>query len=154
MGIEIERKFLVDSELLTPLLKNGVFYEQGYFPTEDFTTVRVRIAGNSAFLTIKGKTEGFSRSEFEYPIPVEDARSMLDQFCPETITKKRYLIPVENHTFEVDVFEGENSGLLLAEVELSSETEIVKLPDWITKEVTEDSRYYNSQLLKNPISKW
>ncbi len=154
MGIEIERKFLVDEEKLRRFLGRGTSFEQGYFPTSDLTTVRIRIAGDSAFLTIKGKTTGATRSEFEYPVPLSEAREMLDQFCDKTIIKKRYFIKQDQHTFEVDIFEGENAGLIVAEVELSSENETVNLPEWITKEVTHDSRYYNSQLLQNPISKW
>ncbi len=154
MGIEIERKFLVNEELLKPLLPTGTHYEQGYLPTTDLTTVRVRIAGETGFLTVKGKTTGASRAEFEYEIPLTEAREMLDLFCETTVVKKRYLIPRGVHTFEVDIFEGENSGLILAEVELTSENEKVDIPNWITKEVTSDPRYYNSQLLINPISRW
>lgn len=154
MAVEIERKFLVNREVLLPYLEEGTFYEQGYLPRKNSATVRVRIAGEKGFLTIKGRVEGFSRSEFEYEIPLADAREMLDLFCKETIIKKRYLIPHGGHTFEVDIFEGENSGLIVAEVELTSEEETVELPEWITEEVTGDARYYNSQLLKNPISRW
>ncbi len=154
MGIEIERKFLVDHELIRPFLTDGTQYEQGYLPTTDLTTVRVRIAGETGFITVKGKTVGATRSEFEYEVPLIEAREMLDLFCEQTIVKKRYLISEGIHTFEVDVFEGENSGLILAEVELQSENEEVSLPSWITKEVTSDSRYYNSQLLINPTSRW
>lgn len=154
MAIEIERKFLVNRKLLEPHLNEGTFYEQGYLPRKNSATVRVRIAGSTGFITIKGRVEGISRSEFEYEIPQEDAREMLDLFCKATIIKKRYLIPHGVHTFEVDIFEGENSGLIVAEVELSSESEVVELPEWISEEVTGDVRYYNSQLLKNPISSW
>lgn len=154
MSIEIERKFLIDYEKVLPCLSEGTRFEQAYFDTRDNSTVRIRIAGCKAYLTIKGITTGISRSEFEYEIPVSDAEQMLEEFCPVRITKKRYLIPVNNHTFEVDIFEGENAGLFLAEVELSSEGEEVLLPDWITTEVTGDPRYYNSKLLNNPYSRW
>ncbi len=154
MAIEIERKFLVKREKILPLLSHGTFFEQGYIATEEFTTVRIRIAGEKAFLTIKGKTEGMSRAEFEYPVPLSDAQEMLNRFCCRTIKKTRYLIPHGRHTFEVDLFEGDNEGLIVAEVELSSETEEVKLPEWIAEEVTHDKRYYNSELINNPISNW
>ncbi len=154
MGIEIERKFLVNYDLLKPFLVNGIPFEQGYIPTKDFTTVRVRIAGDKAFMTIKGQSTGFSRAEFEYEIPVVDAREILDSLCGNHIIKKRFLIQYENHTFEVDEFYGENSGLIVAEVELNSESESVTLPRWIESEVTGDHRYSNSSLAVTPFSKW
>ncbi len=154
MGIEIERKFLVKNEILRPLLQNGTPFEQGYISSTVDSTVRVRIAGDRAFMTIKGKSVGFSRSEFEYEIPKNDAREMLDTLCGNKISKKRFYIESENHTFEIDEFYGENQGLIVAEVELQSESETVILPDWIDCEVTGDHRYSNSSLATTPFSKW
>ncbi len=154
MGIEIERKFLIDTNKLTPL-QNGYTIKQGYIQTADHTTVRIRIRDKEAFLTIKGKSIGASRLEFEYPIPLQDANDILDKLCQiSVIDKTRYLVEYEEHVWEVDIFEGVNKGLVVAEVELSSEEEALTLPSWITKEVTDDIRYFNSNLIKNPYSKW
>jgi len=154
MGVEIERKFLVKKELVKSLLVNGTPFEQGYILTQDFTTVRVRIAGDCAFITIKGEATGFSRSEFEYPIPLEDAREMLETLCGNTIAKKRFLVDYKNHTFEIDEFYGDNEGLIVAELELKSELEVVELPHWIDSEVTGNHRYSNSNLAIDPFTKW
>ncbi len=154
MGIEIERKFLVNYELLSPILPVGEPFKQGYFPTKDLTTVRVRIVKETGYLTIKGPNSGSSRSEFEYQVPHTDAIEMLEQFCSNPIIKTRYKIEFDSHIFEVDIFEGENEGLIVAEVELTSESEEVNLPEWITSEVTNDPRYYNSSLIDNPFCSW
>ena len=154
MGIEIERKFLIDIDKLPPLT-NGYSIKQGYIQTADHTTVRVRIRNQDAFLTIKGKSVGASRLEFEYPIPLQDANDMLDALCQSSVIEKtRYLVEHEGHTWEVDIFEGSNKGLVVAEVELDSEEEVFTLPSWVTKEVTDDIRYFNSNLVENPYSKW
>ncbi len=154
MGIEIERKFLIDTNKLPPLT-NGYTIKQGYIQTADHTTVRVRIRNQDAFLTIKGKSVGASRLEFEYPIPLQDANDMLNALCQSSvINKTRYLVEHEEHTWEVDVFEGSNKGLVVAEVELESEDEAFTLPSWITKDVTDDIRYFNSNLVENPYSNW
>ncbi len=154
MAIEIERKFLVDYEQLRPYLANGEPFKQGYFPTKNLTTVRVRVVNETGFLTIKGANKGATRSEFEYQVPFTDAVEMLDQFCTNPIVKTRYKIEYCSHIFEVDIFEGDNSGLIVAEVELDSEAENVELPHWITSEVTGDPRYYNSSLIDNPYCSW
>ena len=154
MGIEIERKFLVDVNKL-PTLNNGYKIKQGYIQTVDRTTVRVRIRDKEAFLTLKGKNVGASRLEFEYPIPLEDANDMLTNLCQTSfIEKTRYLVKHEGHVWEVDIFEGSNKGLVVAEVELGSENETFSLPNWVTKEVTDDMRYFNSNLILNPYTKW
>jgi adenylate cyclase len=154
MGIEIERKFLIDTDKL-PALHNGCTIKQGYIQTVDHTTVRVRIRNEEAFLTIKGKSVGASRLEFEYPIPLEDANVMLDNLCQTSvIDKTRYLVEYEGHVWEVDVFEGSNKGLVVAEVELDSEDEAFSLPSWVTQEVTDDIRYFNSNLIENPYLNW
>jgi adenylate cyclase len=154
MGIEIERKFLINIEKL-PKLTNGYTIKQGYIPTRDFTTVRIRIQDKEAFLTIKGKSQGASRLEFEYPIPLSDAESMLESLCTTSlIDKTRYILVHKGHTWEVDVFEGLNKGLILAEIELSSEDEAFELPEWVREEVTHDVRCFNSQLIENPYLRW
>ena len=154
MGIEIERKFLIDTDKLPPL-HNGYTIKQGYIQTVDHTTVRVRIRNDEAFLTIKGKSIGASRLEFEYPIPLQDANNMLDNLCQiSVIAKMRYLVEYERHVWEVDVFKGSNKGLIVAEVELDNEEEAFSLPNWVTEEVTDDIRYFNSNLIKNPYCNW
>ncbi|MDO6563562.1 CYTH domain-containing protein [Amphritea sp. 1_MG-2023] len=154
MAQEIERKFLVDMAKVD-LPKQGLTICQGYIQTADKTTVRIRIMGDKAFLTLKGETHGFSRSEFEYEIPVSDARQMLDELCQgPMVDKTRYLIQHQQHLWELDIFAGDNQGLIIAEVELNSETEQPELPDWISEEVTGDKRYYNSNLLSHPFKDW
>ena len=148
MSKEIERKFLVKGR---PWLDyEGMKVQQGYI-AKSHSTVRIRISSGKAWLTIKGKTKGISRTEFEYKIPVQDANDMLDEFCGiQRIIKTRYVIPHKDYNWEVDVFEGQNTGLVIAEVELESEDAKPELPDWISDEVTFDARYYNSRLLENP----
>ena len=154
MGIEIERKFLIDTNKL-PTLKNGYTIKQGYIQTINHTTVRVRIRDKEAFLTIKGKSVGASRLEFEYPIPLQDANDMLNNLCQTLfIDKTRYLVEYEGHVWEIDIFEGSNKGLIIAEVELESEEEALTLPNWVAKEVTDDIRYFNSNLIEHPYSNW
>ncbi len=153
MGIEIERKFLVIKDdwraLGTP-----VRYAQGYLVADGTRTVRVRIAGNEGFLTIKGAQSGISRAEFEYTIPVEDANSILRLSASSIVEKFRTKINFEGNIWEVDEFEGENKGLILAEIELKSEAESFTIPSWIGEEVTYDLRYYNSRLSVHPFQNW
>lgn len=153
MGIEIERKFLVTG---TDWKHGavGVPYAQGYLSKNRGKTVRVRVAGSDAFLTVKGATEGISRVEFEYPIPVADAHAMLSLCEGPLIQKTRYRIPFQTHLWEVDVFEGDNAGLVVAEVELSHPDEPVLLPPWIGQEVSHDLRYSNVQLTEHPFCFW
>jgi adenylate cyclase len=153
MGIEIERKFLVrDRSVLDG--STGVHYRQGYLSLDPDRTVRVRLAGDRAFLTIKGRTVGSSRAEFEYGIPVEDAQRLL-ALCEATIVDKtRHRIEDAGHTWEVDVFHGVNDGLVVAEVELQSADEPLTLPDWVGDEVTDDPRYYNASLVAHPYRGW
>jgi adenylate cyclase len=154
MGIEIERKFLVNGDEWRSLGSHQC-YCQGYIPTRDGITVRIRIAGDMGYLTIKGKTEGIGRSEFEYPIPVEDARIILETLCEKPFIEKiRYQIPFDEVVWEIDEFGGDNEGLILAEVELTDENQEISLPNWIGEEVTGDSRYYNSNLQKYPYKRW
>ena len=153
MATEIERKFLVNNADFLQHLE-GTEFRQGYL-SHGTATVRVRIAGELAFLTIKGKTQGISRSEYEYAIPKADANNMLATLCDEpAIEKTRYCINFAGKCWEVDVFHGANQGLIVAEVELDAEDEVLTLPDWVSQEVSSEARYFNSQLAKHPYSQW
>jgi len=154
MAIEIERKFLVQGDQWRQL-GHGTVYRQGYMAKGKGRTVRVRIAGDRGYLTIKGAPSGISRLEFEYPIPLADAEEMLATLCDRPLIEKtRYRIEWAGLVWEVDEFAGENQGLILAEVELTSEAQAITVPDWIGVEVTHDPRYYNSNLSKQPFLKW
>lgn len=155
MGQEIERKFLVNDKITAAIKDAEAKYcNQTYLNSDGEKAVRIRIMGTKGFLTIKSKVVGISRHEFEYEIPFADAKEMIDLFGVQVIEKTRYLIPIKNHTWEIDVFEGLNAGLIVAEIELSTEDEQVDLPDWILEEVTGDIRYYNNSLQKTPYSTW
>lgn len=154
MAVEIERKFLVIGDDWRSL-GAGTAYRQGYIASGQGRTVRVRIAGEQGFLTIKGATEGIARSEFEYPIPVEDAAQMLDSLCDRPLIEKtRYKIPWGDLMWEVDEFWGENEGLILAEIELPNAEQTFEMPQWIGEDVSHDLRYYNSSLAKHPFRQW
>ncbi len=153
MAIEIERKFLVRKELL-PQPSSKIPMKQGYLSVDPERLTRVRIAGNKAFLTIKGKGKGFSRPEFEYEIPFEDATELIKLAIFPPIEKIRYIINVGDKKWEVDIFDGANKGLIMAEIELSTEDERIVLPEWIEEEVTGDLRYFNFELSKKPFSSW
>lgn len=155
MGTEIERKFLVRSNRWRERAPQGTRYRQGYLSGMESCSVRVRIAGARAFLNIKGVTLGVQRSEYEYDIPVKDAEEILQRFCDRPLIEKtRYLVPEGDHTWEVDVFEGENAGLVVAEVELTHKDEVPEPPDWVGEEVSDDPRYYNVCLVKHPYKEW
>ena len=154
MAKEIERKFLVKSDSWRGQ-EAGKRYRQGYLSTAKERTVRVRTAGDKGYLTIKGISVGASRSEYEYEIPVADANEMLDRLCERPLIEKtRYRVPHDGLVWEIDEFEGENSGLIVAEVELKDEHQSVTLPDWVGQEVTGDPRYFNANLVAKPFSKW
>lgn len=154
MALEIERKYLVDLEKLGTL-ENGSRIKQGYLSTNKEAVVRVRVKNDKAYLTIKGSNIGVTRLEFEYEIPLDEANEMLNKLCQKpVIDKTRYLINHENHIWELDIFYGENEGLVVVEVELSSEDETIILPSWVKEEVTTDARYYNSNLMKLPFKDW
>ena len=154
MGKEIERKFLVKDNTWRRQAV-GKRYRQGYLSTVKERTVRARIAGDKGFLTVKGITVGASRSEYEYEIPVADANEMLDKLCERPLIEKtRYRISHAGLVWEVDEFEGENRGLITAEVELKDEHEAVTLPGWIGEEVTGDPRYFNANLVAKPFTTW
>ncbi|MGQ7854188.1 CYTH domain-containing protein [Pedobacter sp. WC2501] len=155
MGKEIERKFLIDQQKWDNLNKpEGKLFRQGYLLADKAKTIRVRATETIGFLTIKGQAIGATRPEYEYEIPVEEAVELLDNFAQSELSKIRYEIPFKNKLWEVDVFLGDNEGLVVAEIELESETESFDLPDWIGKEVTEEEKYYNSNLTVKPFKDW
>ena len=160
MGMEIERKFLVDEARLRPLLSGGEALRQGYLADNESMAVRVRIAGDKAWLTIKGAgrahaSGAVARAEFEYAIPREDADQMLDQLVQGAcVSKTRYRIANAGYVWEVDVFEGANQGLIVAEVEMESAQSEPPLPAWVAEEVSADPRYLNVNLAKCPFSQW
>ena len=154
MAVEIERKFLLKNNSWRDRVVRSHVLKQGYLASSPLPTVRVRTSDDKAFLTIKGQTEGISRVEFEYEIPSNEAIELLKLSAQPPIEKIRYIVEANGQTWEIDVFEGSNAGLVLAEVELDSEDEKIELPDWIDIEVTSDSRYYNSALSETPYSTW
>lgn len=163
MSREIERKFIVDEYPAIGIHRNSIHYcetniEQGYF-RDGLTRIRITDYGiygenPQAFLTIKSKRDGISRYEFEYEVPVEDGYHMMELFCEDVVQKTRYKFKEEGKIWEVDIFKEDNDGLILAEVELESEDEEITFPYFIGKEVTDDDRYYNKNLAKNPYKKW
>ncbi|WP_041780115.1 CYTH domain-containing protein [Allocoleopsis franciscana] len=154
MATEIERKFLVKGDQWRSLA-TGIGYCQGYLSTKKGCTVRVRLVGNQGYLTIKGLTQGCSRAEYEYSIPADDAQEMLDNLCEApVIDKTRYKIEYAGLIWEVDEFAGENQGLIIAEVELIDENQSIELPEWIGKEVSDDPRYFNANLVQYPYRQW
>ena len=154
MGKEIERKYLIKGNEWRKLGK-GTLYRQGYLSVVKERVVRVRTIGSKGFLTIKGITIGASRLEFEYEIPFPDANKLLDELCKHPLIEKiRYIVEHHGLKWEIDEFDGENKGLILAELELTNEDQKVDLPDWIGKEVTGDPKYFNSNLIKFPYTKW
>lgn len=155
MGQEIERKFLIKKEIWENSPKGKASYlKQGYISTEPGKTIRVRIAEDKSFLTIKGKTDGIARAEFEYEIPTEDANELLNLFASNCIEKVRHEIVYDGKLWEVDIFSGDNEGLIIAEIELESVEENFSLPAWIDIEVSGDERYFNSNLSNKPFKKW
>ena len=154
MGIEIERKFLIKSDEWKSLGKRK-FYQQGYLLVDKNRTIRIRTVEEKGFITIKGSGRGISRSEFEYQIPVEEARIILETLCEKPLIKKyRTKIKLNNLVWEVDEFIDENYGLVIAEVELENENQKIDIPSWIGDEVTGEIKYYNSMLIKNPFTNW
>jgi adenylate cyclase len=155
MGIEIERKFLVDQAKWQEQDKPaGIVMRQGYVVNQKNKTVRLRIAGDKAYLTFKSGTTGISRNEYEYEIPTNEALELFEQFVESGLEKTRYNINFEDKLWEVDVFAGDNEGLVVAEIELESEDEKFELPPWAGQEVSDDERYYNSSLSVNPYKNW
>jgi CYTH domain-containing protein len=153
MGKEIERKFLLTGEGWKTVV--GTHYRQGYLNSVKERTVRVRTINDKGFLTVKGVTVGATRLEYEYDIPVSDARELLDELCEKPIIEKsRYKVEFAGLTWEIDEFYGENQGLVVAEVELDSEDQVFERPPWVGEEVTGDPRYFNSNLITHPFTKW
>jgi adenylate cyclase len=152
MGVEIERKFLVQGDGWKT--STGVLYRQGYLNRDKNRTVRVRMAGDAAFLTVKGVSVGVTRAEFEYHIPMADAAGLLALCDGPLVEKTRHLVRVGDTLWEVDEFAGDNAGLVVAEVELMAEDQPFARPDWLGAEVTHDARYFNSNLASHPFSCW
>lgn len=154
--IEIERKFLVSSDAFIQEATHSEFMEQGFLSTDPERTVRIRILGQNGILTVKGASsqDGTTRTEWEQEVPLADAKLLMQLCLPGIITKKRYYVPKGELLFEVDVFGGDNLGLIVAEVELQSADQIFNKPSWLCEEVTGDVKYYNSQLSKKPFNQW
>lgn len=154
MGVEIEKKFLTIGDGWRKL-GTGKEYCQGYLSGRDDTTVRVRIIEQRGIITIKGPNNDGKKAEFEYDIPYDDARKMLDNLCRQPLIEKtRYKVPFGGFIWEVDEFKGENEGLVFAEIELERVDQPFDKPEWIGKEVTSDGRYYNANLVAYPYSQW
>jgi len=154
MAQEIERKFRVANDDWRAMASSSSSLKQGYLSSSAEATVRVRLEDNLGTLTIKSKTKGITRNEFEYAIPAQEAKELLIICSRPLIEKTRYRIPQENHTWEIDVFEGDNDGLIIAEIELTSEDDYFVKPQWLGEEVSGDSRYYNSNLATHPYVNW
>ena len=155
MAVEIERKFLLADDQWREQVLSKSKFSQGYLSLTPERTVRVRVADGCGWLTVKGKSLGASRAEFEYEIPSTDAQQMLDQLCEQPIIEKwRYRVEFNGHLWEIDEFLGDNKGLIVAEVELTSEDEEFFRPHWLGHEVTHDHRYFNSNLIKHPFKEW
>lgn len=155
MGVEIERKFLVLNDHWRAAADAGIDVIQGYFTTNSQCSIRVRLSGDKANLNIKSATLGITRAEFDYPIPVADAREMLVHLCTKPlIEKKRYHVRHGRCLWEIDVFSGANAGLVVAEIELAHSNAQFTRPDWVGAEVSDDPRYYNVCLVQNPYSNW
>jgi CYTH domain-containing protein len=155
MAQEIERKFLVAGNF-RPFVTKSIRIRQGYLSVDPERTVRVRVKGEVGYMTVKGKSSGgrFSRFEWEKAIGVQEAEELLQLCRPVLIEKVRHLVPAGCHTFEVDEFIGANAGLLVAEIELSSEEEVFERPSWLGEEVTGEERYYNAELAERPYGEW
>ena len=155
MGVEIERKFLVDHEKWDQVDKPvGTHYRQGYILSNNQQTIRIRVSDKQGFLNLKSKVSEVTRMEYEYESPLEDGIEILNAFTKNGTEKIRYRIPFAGKTWEVDVFLGDNAGLIVAEIELNSETEVFEKPDWITIEVTDNGRYTNASLAVHPFKDW
>ncbi|WP_018614216.1 CYTH domain-containing protein [Segetibacter koreensis] len=155
MGVEIERKYLVNKNNWDKLIKDDRhFIKQGYIINSPGKTIRVRLTDNKGYITIKGVSTGASRPEFEYEIPEDDAKQLLDNFCTSAISKIRNNIIYNGKFWQVDEFLEDNEGLIIAEIELADIDEAFDLPVWITKEVTGEEKYYNSYLSVHPFKEW
>jgi adenylate cyclase len=155
MALEIERKYLViNDKWRDSVIKESVM-KQGYLANAANASVRVRVSGSEARLTVKGRSKGISRSEYEYAIPLQDAEEILrNHISGAVIEKVRYKVKCGDHVWDLDVFAGANHGLIMAEVELSSEDEGFQMPEWVGEEVSSESRYYNANLASHPYCDW
>ncbi|MDH5407258.1 MAG: CYTH domain-containing protein [Gammaproteobacteria bacterium] len=155
MAIEIERKFLLKNDQWKQSADQGCFYKQGYLVGSKQASVRVRIEGDEAFLNIKSATLGIYRKEYEYPVPLDDANELLTDLCEQPLIEKtRYHVQHQGHDWEIDVFTGDNQGLVVAEIELETEESVFEKPDWLGEEVSEDPKYYNVSLVSHPYKDW
>lgn len=155
MPTEIERKYLVTGDSWRQDAGAGVAIVQGYLGSNEKSSIRIRIDGESAHLNIKSRTIAIQRSEFDYPIPVDEATELLQKLCDQPLIKKnRYPVQYQGHLWEVDVFAGDNAGLIVAEIELSAPEQSFKLPAWAGREVSDDPRYYNTCLVSHPYKDW
>ena len=159
MGIEIERKFLVSGGVWRAAAVRSQYLRQGYLVGADSAalprcSVRVRVAEDSAWLTLKSAARGIERQEYEYPIPVADGQRIIRALCDGVVEKRRWYVPFLQHTFEVDEFFGDNAGLVVAEIELSRADESFGRPAWLGREVSHEPRYYNVNLIRHPYSRW
>lgn len=155
MATEIEHKFLLANDDWRALVTHSADFKQGYLNSDETSSVRVRIAGQQAWLNIKSATIGTHRQEFEYEIPVADAEDIITNLCHKPLIEKtRHFVNDGSHVWEIDVFAGENQGLTVAEIELSEIGEDFNKPSWLGKEVTHDVRYYNNNLSRHPYSTW
>lgn len=156
MGVEIERKFLVSPENFKNIHVNNIkTIKQGYLHNTMDKSIRIRVENNLGYLTVKGGASGISKLEYEYDIPVDEAEEMLEKLTDgKLIQKKRHIVLLDGKVWEVDVFLGKNSGLIIAEIELESEDEEIKIPDWCGQEVSTDPRYINAKLIEQPYQEW
>ena len=155
MSIEIERKYLVADDTWRAAASPGMRYRQGYLTTDPGCSVRVRVHGDAAWLNIKSTTVGMVRREYEYEIPAAEAHEILEELCVKPIIEKtRFVVEHKGHRWEIDVFEGDNAGLVVAEIELESVDEEFAPPAWAGEDVTGDVRYYNQRLVEHPYSRW
>ena len=154
MPKEIERKYLLQSGEWKNHIDKKIIIKQGYLSSNPDSTVRIRLTNDKAFLTIKSKTIGITRSEYEYAIPIVEAEELLHLCTKPLISKTRYIVIQNKSTWEVDIFEGENEGLEVAEIELVNPDQIIEKPNWLGEEVSNDPRYYNSSLAKHPFKDW
>ncbi len=155
MALEIEHKFLIKNNDWRENIQKSSAYKQGYLISDQIKSIRVRISDNKAWLNIKSATIGTSRQEYEYEIPLNEGIEILSSLCKKPIIEKtRHLVPYKQHIWEIDVFSGDNDGLIIAEIELSSVGETFFKPDWLGKEVTENLKYYNNNLSENPYKNW
>jgi adenylate cyclase len=155
MATEIERKFLITNDNWRKDAGEGIFMVQGYMGSNEKSSIRIRINGDSANLNIKSKTIGIQRSEYDYPVPLDEAKEIIDSLCDKPLIEKtRFYVMHDGHEWEIDVFGGENEGLIVAELELNSVDEEFTLPDWVGKDVSDDPRYYNICLVTHPYKDW